>query len=114
MKLKVSASVGTAAVFLALVGCTTSDPVPPTPSTTPAVEMSVTLFHCGLRPITYQGKVWEDPSFPEAFNDMSAPSNWRGRGTVTEVNATRLLYRDESGVEVTFVPDADVPDRGCD
>ena len=69
--------------------------------------MSVTLYHCGFNPITYQGKKWEATFEP--FDDENKPASWRGHGTISEIGPTRLLYQDDSGVKVTYVPDAEVP-----
>lgn len=112
--LKLSGWIGTVAAVLALVGCTGPDDVlpPPVPPTPQAVEMSVTLYHCGLNPITYQGMKWEVPD-PAPFDNLNYPARWRGHGVVTEVSPTRLLYRDDSGVEVLYLPDAEVPPAGC-
>ncbi|HEY0240217.1 MAG TPA: hypothetical protein VGC37_16400 [Friedmanniella sp.] len=73
----------------------------------------MTLYHCGFDPITYRRKKWE--ASPEPFDDENKPASWRGHGTLTEVTPARLLYRDDSGVEVTYLPDADVPPppRSC-
>lgn len=109
---KVTACLGSAAVLLALAGCTRPDDlvVPPVTSPPQAVEMSVSLYHCGFNPITHQGRTWE--ASPEPFDNMNKPASWRGHGTVTEVSPSRLLYRDDSGVEVTFLPEAEVPPPG--
>ena len=70
----------------------------------------MTLYHCGFDPITYVGRTWE--ASPEPFDGENKPASWRGHGTITEVGPTRLRYRDDSGVEVTYLPDAQVPPRG--
>ena len=67
----------------------------------------MTLYHCGLNPISFRGRKWEaGPAM--LFDDTDKPAGWRGHGTVTEVGPARLLYRDDSGVEVTYLPDAEV------
>lgn len=105
--------IGAVAVLLALAGCAEPDvPLPPAaPTTVQAVPMSVTLHHCGLNPISYRDQTWEaGPA--TLFDNTNKPYEWRGRGTVTEISSTELLYRDESGIEVTFLPDAEVPPKG--
>lgn len=75
-------------------------------------SVQVELYHCGFEPLAYRGKIWEVPE-PEPFDSTNAPASWKGKGTVTTVTETRLLYRDESGVEVAFVPDDGVPPPPC-
>lgn len=36
------------------------------------------------------------------FDNTNKPARWRGHGTVTEASPTRLLYRDDSGIEVLY------------
>ena len=111
--LKLSAYTGTAAMLLAVAGCTRpSDPLPPPVPVSPqAVELSVTLYHCGLNPIIFKGKTWEaGPA--TLFDNTNKPAEWRGHGTITEISPTRLLYRDDSDIGVTYLPDAEVPPKG--
>ena len=75
-------------------------------------SVKVELYHCGFEPLAYRGKIWEVAP-PEPFDATNAPASWKGTGTVTTVTETRLLYRDESGVEVEFVPDDGVPPPPC-
>lgn len=109
--LKLSVCIGAAAVLVAVVGCAGPDDPPPVPPTPQAVEMSVTLYHCGLDPISYQGRTWEaGPA--TLFDNTNKPAEWQGHGTITEISPTRLLYRDDSDIEVTYLPDAEVPPKG--
>lgn len=78
-----------------------------------ARSVQVDLYHCGFLPLSYQGRIWEVPS-PPPFDDTNAPSTWQGRGVVTQVTDSRLVFRDESGVEVVFVPDDGIPPPACD
>ena len=111
--LKLAPCIGIVAALLALAGCASPDvpPPPPAPPTPQAVEMSVTLNHCGVDPLSYQGKKWEAGA-ATLFDNTNKPSVWRGHGTLTEVGPTRLLYRDDSDIEMTFLPDAEVPPKG--
>ena len=46
------------------------------------------------------------------FDNTNKPSEWRGHGSITEISPTQLLYRDDSDIEVTYLPDAEVPAKG--
>jgi hypothetical protein len=108
-----STRIGVAAVLLGLAGCAKPNVPhpPPVPPTLQAAPMTVTLHHCGLNPISYRGQTWEaGPA--TLFDATNKPDEWQGYGTVTELSSTRLLYRDESDIEATFLPDAEVPPQG--
>lgn len=125
-------AVGSAGVLLglsALAGCTAPSPAEPTPTTPtastnprstpstsvpvlptqpPVERIQVSLYHCGFRPLSYDGKTWEVPE-PTPFDATNAPEAWKGTGTITSITETSLEYLDDSGIEVGFVADDDGP-----
>ena len=76
------------------------------------------LLHCGMRPVTVAGRVWEappqhvdgDPQLP--LDATNRPDDWVGHGTV-EVTNDRMTYTDHGGEVVEFVPDDGSPPPGC-
>jgi len=81
-------------------------------------SISVVLLHCGLEPVTVEGRLWEAP--PQTVDGDSKlpldatnrPDDWTGTGTVV-VAGDRMTYTDEGGEVVEFVPDDGVPPDGC-
>lgn len=67
-------------------------------------SVTVSLYHCGFDPFKHNGQTWEVPH-PPPFDGTTAPQNWKGTGTVILLTADHLRYRDDSGIEVDFVPD---------
>lgn len=71
----------------------------------PTGVAEVTLWHCGIEPITYERRTWEVPNDEEPFDGTNAPASFAGRGEVERVGPDELRYTDESGVVLRFVPD---------
>ena len=71
----------------------------------PPGTAEVTLWHCGIEPIAYEGRTWEVPNDEEPFDATNAPASFAGRGDVERVGPEELRYTDESGVVLRFVPD---------
>ena len=59
-----------------------------------ADKINVKLWHCGIEPLHYDGRVWEVP--PPSFDATNVSSRWRGRGTATIVDDTTLVYTGDS------------------
>lgn len=78
----------------------------------PPGTAEVALWHCGIEPITYEGRTWEVPDGEEPFDGTNAPASFAGRGEVERVGPDELRYTDESGMELRFVPDDGV-ERPC-
>ena len=47
------------------------------------------------------------------FDGTNAPDTWRGRGTAVTPRPDLLVYTDDSGILVEFVPSDAVPDPLC-
>jgi len=82
--------------------------------------VSVVLWHCGVEPVTVDGRVWEVPLTETVDGDSNAsldstntPSDWVGRGNVG-VAEDEMTYTDEGGAVVRFVPGDDQPPAACD
>ncbi len=95
----------------------TERPVPDLPDG--AVPLSVTLWHCGVLPVTVDGRTWEvpktetvdgDPALP--LDATNTPSDWIGRGSAV-VRHDVMTYTDEGGEIVGFVPDDGQPPGPC-
>lgn len=65
----------------------------------------VTLSHCGINTVRYEGREWEVPDAERPFDQTSAPMTFAGVGRLERVGADELIYTDESGVTLRFVPD---------
>jgi hypothetical protein len=87
--------------YLGLVpAATSSDPAEP------GVPVEVTLWHCGIDTLTFEGQEWEVPNDDEPFDGTNAPAWFAGRGTIVRSDdGTHLVYTDETGFALTFVPD---------
>lgn len=77
------------------------------------------LWHCGIRLQGYPKNMWEMERPP--FDATNAPASFTGTGTVRVVdgdgaldNADRLVYRDNGGQRLVFVPGRLVPPVVCD
>ena len=76
------------------------------------------LLHCGMTPVTVEGRVWEaapqavngDPMLP--LDATNRPDDWRGYGTAV-VTGDRMTYTDQGGEVVEFVPDDGKPPGPC-
>jgi hypothetical protein len=70
------------------------------------IPVEVTLYHCGIEPIWFEGRSWEVPEETGPFDEMSAPEEFVGRGTVERNSrGESLRYVDESGIVLFFEPD---------
>lgn len=91
------------------VSSTPAPKVSPTPARTAAsrplqTRVTVVQYHCGYRPLKYNGKTWE------VFNPNYYPPKWKGKGKVVLLTADHLRYRDDLGLELDFVlGDGEVP-----
>lgn len=63
---------------------------------------TVELDHCGFKPLDVDGKLWEVVAPP--FDATNAPDQWQGRGEIVALDSSRLIFGDDSGLEVTFTP----------
>ena len=76
------------------------------------------LLHCGMQPVTAEGRVWKAPpqavdGDPELTLDATnRPDDWVGRGTVI-VADDHMTYTDRGGEVVDFVPEDGSPPPGC-
>lgn len=65
-------------------------------------EVEVSLYHCGVNPLTYRGERYEVVDPP--FDATNAPPTFSGVGTVTR-QRLELHYRDRAGATLVFTPD---------
>jgi hypothetical protein len=78
----------------------------------------VVLLHCGMEPVTLEGRVWKAPPQTvdgDALLPLDAtnrPKDWVGRGTVA-VDGDRMTYTDQGGEIVEFIPDDGAPPPPC-
>jgi len=80
--------------------------------------ISVVLLHCGMKPVTVEGRLWEAP--PQTVDDDSElpldatnrPDDWTGAGTVV-IAGDRMTYTDQGGEVVEFIPDDGNPPGPC-
>jgi hypothetical protein len=73
----------------------------------------VTLYHCGVNPTKFDGRTWVVPEEQVPFDELDAPASFVGRGTMVKVQDDKALYVDESGIEIIFRPENQVPDSFC-
>ncbi len=73
----------------------------------------VTLYHCGVNPTKFDGRTWAVPEEQVPFDELDAPASFVGRGTMAKVQDDKALYEDESGIEIVFRPENQVPDSYC-
>ena len=115
-----------AAVVLATSGCgshvrsrfAVSPSAPPSAAVQSPGGVSVVLLHCGMTPVTVEGRRWkappqhvdDDPELP--LDATNQPDDWVGHGTVV-VADDRMTYSDQGGEVVEFVPDDGRPPPGC-
>ncbi|MGI8434865.1 MAG: hypothetical protein ACR2LE_09055 [Nocardioidaceae bacterium] len=62
----------------------------------------VTLWHCGVNPAEFEGKLWA--TVDARFDEDNIPRAFVGRGTMVRRGSDEAVYTDESGVKMTFVP----------
>ncbi len=82
-------------------------------------EAHVSLWDCGIRLQGYPRNMWKMERPP--FDATNAPDSFTGTGTVRVIdgggaldNADRLVYRDNGGQRLVFVPGRLVPSVVCD
>jgi hypothetical protein len=78
----------------------------------PTDRVEVGLWHCGIDAITFEDRRWEVPDDEQPFDGTNAPESFAGRGQVERVSPEELRYRDDSGIELRFIPD-NGSDPGC-
>jgi hypothetical protein len=83
------------------------------------IALSVTLLHCGVEPVTVDGRDWEVPGtetvdgHPDLpLDSTNTPADWVGSGTAV-VRDDAMTYTDEGGEVVGFVPDDGRPPGPC-
>jgi len=65
-------------------------------------EVAVSLYHCGVNPLVYEGEKYEVVDPP--FDGTNAPSTFSGLGTVSR-HRLELHYRDRAGATLVFTLD---------
>ncbi|MBA3982539.1 MAG: hypothetical protein H0X61_03265 [Acidimicrobiia bacterium] len=77
------------------------------PGTTAAEldRVEISLWHCGIEPIRHDRELWEVPDGEEPFDGTNVPNSVALSGTIERVSADELLYVDDSGISLQFVPD---------
>ena len=78
----------------------------------PVDRVRVTLWHCGIDALGYEGRVWEVPTGEEPFDATNAPETFAQEGAIERVGPDELRYTDDGGVVLRFVPD-DGTDPPC-
>jgi hypothetical protein len=83
------------------------------------IALSVTLWHCGVEPVTVEDRLWEVPDTETVDGDpdspldaTNTPAGWVGSGTAV-VRGDAMTYTDEGGEVVEFVPDDGQPPGPC-
>ncbi len=81
-------------------------------------KQRVRLWHCGVRLVGYPRGTWEMKHPP--FDETNAPASFTGTGTARVVdgrgahdNFDRLVYLDNGGQRLVFVPGDLVPPVHC-
>ncbi len=87
-------------IVLVLAGCNGD-----TESEPRADRVRISLSHCGIEPIRYDGQLWEVPDGEEPFDDTNAPDSVALTGTIQRISADELRYVDDSGISLRFGPD---------
>ena len=84
-----------------------------------SITLSVTLWHCGVEPVTADGRLWEPlatesvDGFPDLpLDSTNTPPGWVGSGTAV-VQGDEMIYTDEGGEVVEFAPDDGQPPGPC-
>lgn len=73
----------------------------------------VTLYHCGVNPTRFEGRIWRVPPESTPIDEENVPRTFVGRGTMLRVDKNQARFVDESGVELTFLPKPMVSLGGC-
>ncbi len=78
-------------------------------------SVEVVLWHCGVEPVTVDGRLWE--AVPRMVDGMGVdatnpPEDWVGRGTVVVADG-QMTYTDQGGEVIDFVPDDGIPPPVC-
>ncbi len=68
-------------------------------------RVRISLWHCGIEPIRYDGQLWEVPDGEEPFDETNAPDSVALTGTIQRISANELHYVDDSGISLRFGPD---------
>ena len=100
-------------------GTSSTTESPTTDDRDDSIALSVTLWHCGVEPVTADGRLWEVPrtervdGFPDLPLDATnTPSDWVGSGMAV-VRDDQMIYTDEGGEVVEFTPDDGQPPGPC-
>lgn len=106
-----------AAVLCGIAGCGTERTIgaatpTPTESSVTSVRISLSLFHCGINPVTVDGRVWRANPDDELLSATNEPETWVGSGTAV-IDGDRLIYTDDGGIMVPFEPDDGTPPPPC-
>ena len=72
----------------------------------------VELWHCGVRLLGYPEDMWELRHPP--FDATNAPESFTGHGRASVPRTDRLVYVDDGGQRLVFVPGREVPPVLCD
>jgi hypothetical protein len=74
-----------------------------TSSTSAASETSVELWHCGVRPVEFDGERWS--ADPPPFDATNAPEGFSGRGRIVRVDQDSAQFTDSgTGARIEFKP----------
>jgi heat shock protein HslJ len=77
-------------------------------------QVTLTLFHCGINKVKFEGLFWERPWKDGPIIDGTrVPPGWVGTGTMTRIDKDEALYVDASGIEVPFRLAEDVRNHVC-
>ncbi len=78
------------------------------------VSCQLTLWHCGINPVTFQGQTWERPLREQPLIDQTTvPRGWEGEGTMTRIDEDEAAYLDDGGTHVTFRLAGQLPNPPC-
>lgn len=105
-------TVGSVVPVGSTVSIVVSNGKPARPGVGDSEPHKVTLYHCGVAPTAYRGRMWKvRPGFPDERH--TAPStSFAGTGTMTRLSADVAEYVDKDGTVIPFVPDN--PRETCD
>ncbi|MGH3346720.1 MAG: hypothetical protein ACRDO4_07040 [Nocardioides sp.] len=99
------------AVAVLAAGCeagTTLDPSPPTPEAGSAspdtAEVQVTLGHCFVEPVAFDGELWNVPFRKQFGWGGLAPQGWVGTGVMMRADEDTVRFEDDGGAVVVFRP----------
>lgn len=81
-----------------------------TPSAQPEGTPQVTLYHCGVNPVVYDGVTWEVNDPP--FDGTNAPATFSGFGQFVR-DGNVLHFSDKAGATIDFTPDDAVVGPPC-